>query len=436
MKRWSMMLLAVVLLLVMAACGNNNGTNGGNDGGSGSNNGGNQAAGENAAAPKKDVTIKMFQFKVEIADALNQLAAEYEQETGVKVIVETHGGGEDYNALLKAEIASGSEPEIFNSEGFAALEAYYDRAEDLSGESWAKDVIPAAAAPAQVDGKLLGMPMNIEGYGINYNKALFEQAGIEKLPTTLSELEVIAQKLEAAGITPFATTNEWWSIGHHTINIGLAEQADSVAFIEDTKSGAASFVGNEVFEKWIDYVDLVFKYSQSDKLTTDYTTQVALFATGQAAMIQQGNWIQGDIDKVAQLDIGVMPIPIDDSGNARIYTGPANYWIVNSKSEHPEEAKAFLEWMVTSETGKRYLTEEFQFIPALTTIEATSDDIGQLGEGVSQLAAKAGGWHWGRYPDGIIQGWGAAMQEYQGGTIGKEELLEKFDKAIQDIVQR
>ncbi|GIQ68905.1 carbohydrate ABC transporter substrate-binding protein [Xylanibacillus composti] len=429
MKRWSIMLLAAVLVLVMAACSGSNGANGGGSGG-------NQADAGNDEAPKKDVTIKMFQFKVEIADALNQMAAEYEQETGVKVIVETHGGGEDYNALLKAEIASGSEPEIFNSEGFAALEAYYDRAEDLSGESWAKDVIPSAAAPAQVDGKLLGMPMNIEGYGINYNKELFQQAGIEELPTTLSELEEVAQKLEAAGITPFATTNEWWSIGQHTINIGLAEQADPVAFIEDTKSGDASFVGNEVFEKWINYVDLVFKYSQSDKLTTDYATQVALFATGQAAMIQQGNWIQGDIDKVAQLDIGVMPIPIDDSGNARIYTGPANFWIVNSKSKHPEEAKAFLEWMVTSETGKRYLTEEFQFIPALTTIEANSEDIGQLGEGVSQLAANAGGWHWGRYPDGIIQGWGAAMQEYQGGTIGKEELFEKFDKAIQDIVQR
>jgi len=388
------------------------------------------------APAKKNVTIKVFQFKVEIADALTKMAADYEKETGVKVDVETHGGGEDYNALLKAQIASGDEPEIFNAEGFDALKAYYDRATDLSGEPWAKDVIPAAAAPAQVDGKLLGMPMNIEGYGIIYNKDLFAKAGITVLPKTLTELKAVSEKLKAAGITPFSTTNEWWSIGHHTINIGIAEQPDPVKFTDGTKAGTASFKGNQVFNNWINYVDLVFGNSQKDKLTTDYATQVAYFATGKAAMIQQGNWIQGDVDKVAKLNLGVLPIPIDDSGKARIYTGPANFWIVNSKSAHADEAKAFLNWMVTSDTGKQYLTKQFKFIPALSSIKATADDIGQIGAAVSEQAATAGGWHWGRYPDGVIQAWGAAMQEYEGKQIDKDKLFEKFDKGVQDIVKK
>lgn len=430
MKRWSVWMLIAVMLAV-AGCGSSGG-NGANSGDASGPSGSNASP----SAEKKDVTIKIFNFKVEIADAFNQLAEAYEQETGVKVEIETHGGGEDYNALLKAEIASGSEPEIFNAEGYAALEPYYDRATDLSNEPWAKDVVPSAAAPARVDGKLLGMPMNIEGYGIIYNKDLFAQAGIAELPTTLTQLEDAAKKLQEKGITPFSTTNEWWSIGHHTINVGLAEQSDPVKFIEGTKDGTASFKGNEVFEKWINYVDLVFKYSQKDKLTTDYATQVANFATGKAAMIQQGNWIQGDIDKVAQLNLGMMPIPIDDSGKGRIYTGPANFWIVNSKSKHPEEAKAFLNWLVSSETGKNYLVKEFKFIPALVTIPAASEDIGQLGAAVSAQAKDAGGWHWGRYPDGVIQGWGAAMQEYQGGQIGKDELFGKLDQAVKDIVQK
>ncbi|MDG0792810.1 extracellular solute-binding protein [Cohnella ginsengisoli] len=440
MKRISAGILIASLLTVAAGCGNNNNGNASPASSEAASGAGSSAPASSAAAssdaPKKDVTIKVFQFKVEIADALNKMAEAYERETGVKVDVETHGGGEDYNALLKAEIASGSEPEIFNSEGYAALQPYYDRATDLSGESWAADVVNSAAAPAQVDGKLLGMPMNIEGYGIIYNKDLFAKAGITELPKTLTELEAAAKKLQDAGITPFSTTNEWWSIGHHTINVGLSEQADPVKFIEDNKAGTASFKGNEVFGKWINYVDLVFKYSQKDKLTTDYATQVATFASGKAAMIQQGNWIQGDVDKVAKLNLGMMPIPIDDSGKARIYTGPANFWIVNSKSKNAEEAKKFLAWMVTSETGKSYITKEFKFIPALVTIPATSEDIGQLGAAVSEQAKDAGGWNWGRYPDGVIQGWGAAMQEYQGGSIDKDKLFEKFDQAVKDIVSK
>ncbi|WP_027094080.1 ABC transporter substrate-binding protein [Cohnella thermotolerans] len=438
MKRLFTVCLIAALTVVAAGCGGNNDSSSSSPAAESSSPPASGQASPSASpsAEKKDVSIKIFNFKVEIADAFNNLAQDYEKETGVKVEVETHGGGEDYNALLKAEIASGSEPEIFNAEGFAALEPYYDRATDLTNEPWAKDVIEAAAAPARVDGKLLGMPMNIEGYGIIYNKDLFAKAGITELPKTLTQLKDVVAKLEAAGITPFSTTNEWWSIGHHTINVGLAEQPDPVKFIEDTKTGAAAFKGNEVFEKWINYVDLVFQHSQKDKLTTDYATQVASFASGKAAMIQQGNWIQGDIDKVAKLDLGVLPIPIDDSGNARVYTGPANFWIVNSKSKHPEEAKAFLNWLVTSETGKKYLTKEFKFIPALSSIQATTEDIGQIGAAVSEQAKGAGGWYWGRYPDGVIQGWGAAMQEYQGGQIDKDKLFDKLEQAIQDIVKK
>lgn len=440
MKRFSTLFLIAALTVVAAGCGSGNNDNGGSAASpsaeSPAASPSASGASESPSAEKKDVSIKIFNFKVEIADAFNKLAEDYEKETGVKVEVETHGGGEDYNALLKAEIASGSEPEIFNAEGFAALEPYYDRATDLTNEPWAKDVIPAAAGPATVDGKLLGMPMNIEGYGIIYNKELFNKAGITELPKTLTQLTDVVKKLEAAGITPFSTTNEWWSIGHHTVNVALAEQADPVKFIEDTKTGASTIKGNEVFGKWLNYVDLVFNHSQKDKLTTDYATQVANFASGKTAMIQQGNWVQGDIDKVAKLDLGLLPIPIDDGGNARIYTGPANFWIVNSKSKHPEEAKAFLNWLVSSETGKKYLTKEFKFIPALATIPATTEDIGQLGAAVSEQAKTAGGWHWGRYPDGVIQGWGAAMQEYQGGQIDKDKLLEKLDQAIQDIVKK
>ncbi|UJF31844.1 ABC transporter substrate-binding protein [Paenibacillus hexagrammi] len=385
---------------------------------------------------KKDVTIKMFNYKVEIVDALNKLVDEYKKETGVTIQVETHGGGEDYYALLKAELASGSEPELFNNFGFATLEPYLDRATDLSGEPWVKDLTEIAKKPTTVNGKLYGMPMNVEGYGIIYNKALFEKAGITGEPKTLPELKDAVAKLTAAGITPFIATNEWWSLGMHWTNVGLANQPDPVKFMSDLKAGQAKFKGNDVFRKYLSLADLIIANSQKDKTTTDYASQVSNFATGKGAMMIQGNWTQGDIDKIDKnLKLGVLPLPIDDQEGSIMIGVPSNY-IVNSKSKHPEEAKAFLNWLVTSETGKKYITHEFKFIPALTTIKATSEDIGQIAVELQNKSGKAKGWYWDLFPDGVTQGLGAAMQEYLGGTVNQDQLLGKLDKAVEDIIKK
>ncbi|MEW9701184.1 ABC transporter substrate-binding protein [Paenibacillus sp. SI8] len=394
------------------------------------------AASTATPAAKKDVSIKVYQLKVEIADALKKMADDYEKETGVKVIIETHGGGEDYSALLKAELASGSEPEIYNNLGFSNMTPYMDRAVELTNEPWAKDLLDAAKAPVTFNGKLYGMPENVEGYGLIYNKDLFAKAGITDTPKTLSQLTEATKKLQAAGITPFETTNEWWSLGIHLVNVALASQPDPAQYIEDLKSGKATIKGNKQFEDWIKLVDLIFNNAQKNKLTTDYATQVADFAAGKAAMLQQGNWVQGDIDKVnAKLNLGVLPLPIDDK-EGHVLLGVPNNWIVNSKSKNPEEAKKFLNWMVTSEKGKKYLTQEFKFMPAVKNITATPEQIGQVAAALQTQAPTALGWHFARFPDGITQGFGAAMQEYQGGKINKDQLFEKLDKSIQTIVKK
>lgn len=424
MKRFLMMLMVAALFLsIVAACGNNNEES--SAGNKGSQN-----------EKKEDVTIKMFQFKVEIADALSKLAEEYKKETGVTLEIETHGGGEDYGALLKAEFAGGSEPEIYNNGGFTALEPYMDRAADLSGESWVKNLIGASVAPTLVDGKQYGMPMNTEGYGLIYNKDLFAQAGITDMPKTLPQLEEAVKKLKSAGIVPFMSTNEWWSLGIHLVNVAFAYQTDPVQFIEDVKAGNKTIKGDPVFQDWLKLVDLIFNNAQEDKLTTDYATQVANFASGKAAMMQQGNWTQGDINKVnPNLNLGVLPLPINDKEGS-VLIGVPNNWIVNSKSEHPEEAKAFLEWLVTSDTGKRYLTSEFKFMPAVSNVTATKEDIGSIAVSIQEQSGSAIGWHWDRFPDGVTQGFGAAMQEYMGAQINGDQLFEKLDKAIQDIVKK
>lgn len=432
-------LLVVLLLSVLSACGNND--NGSNSAASSEAPASSKAAEAPSSAPaeKKDVTIKVFQFKVEIAEALQKMADAYEQETGVHVEIETHGGGEDYGALLKATLAAGEEPEIFNSSGWAGFEPYVDRAVDLSGEPWAKDLVEASKAQITRDGKLLGMPMNLEAYGFTYNKDLFAKAGIAELPKTLDELEAACKKLKDAGITPFALTSEWWSMGIHTLNMALANQPDPAAFIEEIKAGTKTFKDDPIMKEWLRLVDIMFAGGQEKALTTDYNTQVAEFAAGKYAMIQHGNWIQGMVDEISpNMNLGMMPVPLLDT--PQVFTGVPNNWIVNNKSAHPDEAKAFLNWMVTSETGKKFVTTDFKFVPALNSIAPNPEAVGAIAGDFSLFAQahpdQVKGWHWDRFPDGITQQWGTAMQDYLGKHSTGDELLAKLDKAVADIVKR
>src|SRR5690625_800344 len=81
-----------------------------------------------------EVTIDIFQFKVEIKDQFKNLVKQYEDENpNVTINVKTVGGGNDYGASLKTAFAAGEEPDIFNIGGPSDIEEYRDNLADVSG---------------------------------------------------------------------------------------------------------------------------------------------------------------------------------------------------------------------------------------------------------------------------------------------------------------
>lgn len=444
MRKRSFALLAFVLILslVLAACGSSGGgsNGGGSNGGGVSNTGGSN--GSSSGGSGEQVTIKMFQFKVEIAEQLAALIEEYERlHPNVKIELETVGGGADYGAALKAKFNSGDKPDIFNNGGFSDLDLWIEHLEDLTDEPWVADLVDAAKPPMTKDGRLYGMPLNLEGYGYIYNKDLFEQAGITETPKTLDELRAAAQQLKDAGITPFVNGYaEWWVLGNHFVNIPFAQQDDPDAFIQALNDGSAAIPGNEVFEQWVDLFDLTLEFSNANPLQTDYNTQVTEFAVGNAAMTQQGNWTQVAISQTnPDINIGFLPMPINNDAAAmdKLPVGVPNNWVVHKNSPVKEEAKAFLNWMVSSDIGQKYITEEFKFIPAFTNISADESVLGQLAADIIRYSqeGKTLTWNWFKFPLGEATSnkFADAMQAYIGGQLDKEQMLERMQQAWEEM---
>lgn len=324
----------------------------------------------------------------------------------------------------------------FGYAGLSQLETWKNQVVDLSGEPWAEKAFETAKAGAMLDGKLLAMPYNIEGYGLVYNKDIFKQLNIEP-PKTLSELREAARTLKEAGYIPFATGfGEWWVIGIHLMNVAFAHQPDQDAFLQGLNDGSAHFADNPVFQQFKDLFDTIIEYGDPNPLTNDYNTQVSLFATGKAAMMQQGNWMEPQVFEInPDMNMGLLPIPINDDAEAmdKLHVGVPFNWVINKDSKNIDEAKQFLNWLVTDETAQSYMTEKFLFIPAYNHIEA--DNLKGLSQDVMNYskAGKTLPWVFPKWPEGVDNQFSSAMQGYVGKQNSYEEMLKQIQSSWDEL---
>lgn len=378
--------------------------------------GGQTAAGgsSSASGSSSGKTVKVFQLKVEINDALQQLAQEYEKETGVKIDITTVGGGADYGASLKAEFQKGTEPDIFMIQGAGDYKVWQDKIDELTDQEWVKNAVNGTLDTVTIDKKIYGMPAATEGYGLIYNKEILDKAGIDpssidtidKLKDAFKTLDSKKADLGIDNVVSY-TTKETWVTGNHTFNMALASQQDPDKFTKDYIAGTADIVNNQGCKDWANLVELLCKYGGGKTLDTiDYSTQVANFALGKTAFIQQGNWIASDLDKLeAKFDMGFVPLAInnDTKISGAIPVGVPMYWVVNKDSSVNKEAKAFLDWMVTSKTGQESLVNDMNMIPAFKNFDVESKN--PLNKSITEYnkAGKTLKWAFTNLPDGFTR---------------------------------
>lgn len=175
-------------------------------------------------------------------------------------------------------------------------------------------------------------------------------------------------KIEAVFAYP---VKEKWVTGNHLSNVFLAPEFDGNV-LTASKSPTVKFTDGDKFKQ---LVDIQNKYSVQPTASLDYSQQVEeLFSLEKVAIIQQGNWVYNtvyDMDpELAENGIGIIPIPNGDTG-AGMPVGVPNYWAVNKKSDEKvqEEAKKFLDWMYTSDEGKKLfwrILNSFQLMKGMT----------------------------------------------------------------------
>jgi raffinose/stachyose/melibiose transport system substrate-binding protein len=135
-------------------------------------------------------------------------------------------------------------------------------------------------------------------------------------------------------------------------------------------------------------------------------------------------------DYAVNFEMGLMPFPL--KGNDKLAVSVPTVWSVNNQAPEAQRklARDFLVWLYTSETGTRFLTEEFGFIPVVKGV--TSSKLDPLSAEVSRYATegKTIPWATNLYPAGIVDVYLVpAAQQFFTSRQSPQDFLTALDKA-------
>ena len=386
------------------------------------------------ANAQEQVNLELLNIKVETRQQLEDLVKYYsEQNPNVHINVTTVGGSSDPKAALQAQFASGNEPHIFFSNGLSDTQMWQHTLADLSDLDIVQYVAAGSLDGATIDGKIYGIPNNMEGTTLIINKEIFDKAGIKpeeikSFDDFKGAVETLDSKKDELGIeAPIAFAGREAEIigqwGTHFLSPEF-ENSTAKAFNSDK----LEYKFGETFKA---YADLFNQYGVQPINSVDYSAMVEdYFANEKVAMISNGNWIVPTLDSIDpefRNKLGVLPYFVADK--AAVTASNGWYWTVNSNKSDTEiaEAKKFLNWMYSDETAMKRLVEDFNYIPAYTNFDkdivAGMDNVSK---GMYDYVQSGNNTVWvdSSFPDG----WGANslgpnIQKYWDGMIEWDEVV-------------
>jgi ABC-type glycerol-3-phosphate transport system substrate-binding protein len=232
-----------------------------------------------------------------------------------------------------------------------------------------------------IEGKQYQMPWMAQGIPLMfYNKDLFAQAGLTETPTTWAELLDVAEKLKAAGITPFQIggggTDSWASAILFDSIVSANLYATDPDWITRRHENQVAFSDPEFVETLIAFKDLVDNgYVNTDALSLSYPQLQDAFLAGNAAMYPMGTWFAAPAEG-ATFEVGVFPVPGFDGNHAvPVFTGGGI--TVSAQSEHPEEARRFAVWFSTDQDNLTAFMRADALFPVVDGY-TLPDDVSQI----------------------------------------------------------
>lgn len=284
-----------------------------------------------------------------IVDAFNKANPGYDLSVDFR--------GTELDKQLRVAMLSGSGPDIVYTPGpsyvaamaqagqLLPLDAYADKL------GWRDRILPVFLDLGTYDGKLYALPKTYETLGLFYNKTLFDANGWTA-PTTIAELETLADAMLAKGIVPFGAGNaDWRPTNEHYVSIILNSVAgpDKVA---QALRGEIPWTD----PAFVEAIETLNSWWQKGYFGPDYFSLTgeqafARIATGEAGMAPTGTWNFANVPTyfpANNAEPAFVGFPSKE-GEPVYALGVGSTFSVSATTANPDGAVAVIDYIFTPE---------------------------------------------------------------------------------------
>jgi multiple sugar transport system substrate-binding protein len=271
-------------------------------------------------------------------------------------------GSDGYFDKLNTQIAGGNAPDLIqlgnNYPDYVARGALLDVNPYLGKEINVDNFDKANIDSGGMDGKLYGIILGSNAYGIAYNTELIKKSGLQPPSGTWTwdEYGKYAQDLtKALGKGYYGAVDE----SKLPLYLNYFARQNNKTLYKDGKVG----LGKEEIEKWFTLWDNYRKAGSTPpaEVTTAYTEspENSTFVEGKTAMhLIWSNQVNA-YQKAMKDEIKIVLPPTGGSGAAQgLWLQPSQFMSVNAKTKYPKEAAMFISFMVNDPEATMILGSE------------------------------------------------------------------------------
>lgn len=304
--------------------------------------------------------------------AMPELIAKFEKENPDIKIKFDYIARNDTTTIMSSRLQGGAAPDVMMVDRplmrqWAAAGQLMDLSADPTIQKLAPDVKPLA----QIGGKYYMVPMEVVGIGLFANETLLKKAGVDHVPTNISEMKAACTKLRAANITPLLLpAKDGWAPAMLALTMGLAPSVKAnPSFVSDVVAGKQKFSSNPNFKQAVGALkELADAHCYDPKLNVGidpWGLGLTEFTAGRVAMMPQGAWsIQKfTVNGKPAVDFVFAPLPSLDGGKPAGLDMLGTAWAINAAAKQPAAAKRWLQFWSKEENLGKFLQAEAAFSP-------------------------------------------------------------------------